>query len=158
MISEFRGQYDWATNFYHKAPFYVHGQKFKTSEHYFAACKTLDANWCQRIIGADTAADAKRLGRQCPCQPEWGRVRVNVMSQAIWYKFTQHPELQEKLIATGTQVMVEGNWWHDNFWGDCYCNDKDGRHPECLQPGKDALGLLLMNLRTYFQTIQMISK
>jgi predicted NAD-dependent protein-ADP-ribosyltransferase YbiA (DUF1768 family) len=53
--------------------------------------------------------------------------------------------------------MIEGNWWHDNFWGDCYCNNKSGKHPECLKPGLNKLGLLLMNLRRYFQDIRMMS-
>lgn len=157
MIDSFSGQHDWASNFYFKAPFYVQGQKFSSSEHYFSACKTTDAEWCARIIAARTAAGAKKLGQQCPIRPNWkSELRVGVMAQALWYKFTQNLDIQQKLIETGAQMLVEGNYWHDNFWGDCRCNNRLGSRPECLQPGKNSLGFLLMNLRQYFQTIQSI--
>ena len=157
MIGTFKGEFDWASNFYMKAPFYVGGQLFKSSEHYFAACKTTDANWCRWIIDGDRPADAKRLGQQCPIRPNWDVVRVPTMADALWYKFIQNRDIQQKLTDTDTQEMVEGNWWHDNFWGDCHCNNKSGKHPECLNPGLNKLGLSLMNLRTYLQNVRMIS-
>ena len=157
MIGEFKGQYDWASNFYFQAPFYVQSQLFKSSEHYFAASKTLDLEWCKRILDAPTAAKAKKRGQKCPVRPNWNIVRIPVMADALWYKFSQNVVIQQKLIDTGTQEMVEGNWWHDNFWGDCHCNNKSGRHPECLKPGLNKLGLLTMNLRRYFQDVHMIS-
>lgn len=157
MIGEFKGEFDWASNFYFMAPFYVKNRLFKSSEHYFAACKTLDPEWCERIINADTAAGAKKQGQKCPLRPGWSIVRVPTMAHALRYKFTQNTDIQRKLIETGTQGMIEGNWWHDNFWGDCRCNNKSGKHPGCLSPGLNKLGLLLMNLRRYFQDIHMIS-
>lgn len=157
MIGTFKGENEWASNFYFQAPFYVGGVLFKSSEHYFAACKTIDANWCQRIIDAPIAADAKRLGGKCPIRPNWNIVRIPTMADALWYKFSQNTDIQQKLIETTTQEMIEGNWWHDNFWGDCRCNNKSGKHPECLDIGLNKLGRLLMNLRRYFQDGRMIS-
>lgn len=157
MISEFNGQYDWASNFYFKAPFYVRGQMFKTNEHYFAAHKTTDPEWYAKIINAVTAAEAKKFGKQCPIQSNWNTtIRAWVMANGLFHKYSQNSDILTKLLATGAQPMTEGNWWHDNFWGDCHCNNKNGRHPECLHPGKNALGLLTMNLRTYYQTVQAI--
>jgi len=157
MIGEFEGQHGWASNFYMKAPFYVQSQFFKSSEHYFAASKTEDIEWCKKILDESTAAGAKKQGQKCPIRPNWPHVRIPVMADALWYKFVQNTYIQQKLIDTGTQEMVEGNWWHDNFWGDCHCNNKSGKHPECLKPGLNKLGLLTMNLRYYFQGVQMIS-
>ena len=32
-------------------------------------------------------------------------------------KFSQHPELAEKLLATGNAHLEEGNSWGDKVWG-----------------------------------------
>jgi len=158
MIDSFRGEYDWASNYYYKAPFRdASGTFFKSSEHFFACCKTLDAGWVQRIIAAPTAAKAKKLGQQCPIRPDWKNVRIWVMATGLMYKFSQNADILAKLLFTGTQMLEEGNYWHDNFWGNCKCQNKSGTHPECLKPGLDKLGFLLMNTRTYFQTIQSIA-
>jgi ribA/ribD-fused uncharacterized protein len=158
MIDHFRGEYDWASNFYYKAPFRdSNNLTFKTSEHYFACCKTLDSWWSQRILHAGTAAAAKKLGQQCPVRPEWGTMRVWVMQQALLFKFSQNTDILVKLLNTNDTQMVEGNYWHDNFWGDCRCNNKSGQHPKCLQPGLNKLGALLMNLRAYYLTVQSIN-
>ena len=50
-------------------------------------------------------------------------------------KFTQNPELAEKLLATGEQELVEGNNWNDTFWG------------MCRGKGKNMLGNILMKIR-----------
>jgi len=155
MIDSFRGKYDWASNFYYKAPFRdSNGILFKTSEHFFACCKTSDPDWVQRIIAAPTAAAAKKLGQQCPVRPDWDSVRIWAMATSLMHKFSQNSDILTKLLATGDQLLVEGNYWHDNFWGDCKCQNKSGKHSKCLSPGLNKLGLSLMNARTYFQTIQ----
>ena len=51
------------------------------------------------------------------------------------------PELREKLLATKDAELIEGNWWHDNFWGNCLCS-------KCKDiQGKNMLGKLLMKER-----------
>jgi len=56
-------------------------------------------------------------------------------------KFAQNPDLRKKLLATGTEELVEGNTWHDNYWGDCSC-------PECKNiKGRNQLGITLMRVR-----------
>ena len=62
------------------------------------------------------------------------------MYQGLKLKFSD-PILKEKLLATGNEKLEEGNWWHDNFWGNCYC-------PKCKNiEGVNKLGKLLMLLR-----------
>ena len=52
--------------------------------------------------------------------------------------------LQDMLLNTGDAYLVEGNSWHDNYWGICLlkscprCDDKKGRNK---------LGVFLMELR-----------
>jgi len=156
MIDSFRDEYDWASNFYFKSPFSIGATEFKTNEHYFAANKTLDPEWQLRILSAFKASEAKKLGQQCPIRADWNDVRIWVMANGLFHKFGQNLTILGKLLATGTEEIVEGNFWHDNFWGNCKCENKLGSHPECLQPGHNRLGLLLMNLRLYFQTIQAV--
>ena len=57
------------------------------------------------------------------------------MEDLIYQKFSTNPELAAKLIATGDALLVEGNWWHDTFFGVC-----DGK-------GENHLGLILMRVR-----------
>ena len=49
-------------------------------------------------------------------------------------------ELAEKLLATGDEEVVEGNTWHDRYWGRCKCVKHEG---ECL----NWLGRILMRVR-----------
>ena len=44
------------------------------------------------------------------------------------------------LLATGGEELIEGNWWHDNFFGVCTCGPCDGK-------GKNNLGKILMRVR-----------
>jgi hypothetical protein len=68
-------------------------------------------------------------------------VRVIVMQRALSLKFNQNPNLKEQLIKTGEAQLVEGNYWHDNFWGNCFCDQCEGLE------GENKLGVLLMELR-----------
>ena len=56
-------------------------------------------------------------------------------------KFRQNPRLRECLLSTQDAVLVEGNTWHDNYWGNCRCR-KCRRHK-----GLNRLGRLLMQVR-----------
>jgi len=49
-------------------------------------------------------------------------------------------ELLEKLIDTYPHELVEGNYWHDTFWGQCNCTKHQG-------DGENVLGSLLMFVR-----------
>ena len=57
------------------------------------------------------------------------------MREALRAKFTQHPDLKELLLRTGSAQLVE-HTANDNYWGD----GGDGS-------GKNRLGILLMELR-----------
>ena len=62
------------------------------------------------------------------------------MYEILVEKFTI-PELKEKLLATGDEYLEEGNYWHDNYWGNCHCE-------KCADiTGQNKLGILLMKIR-----------
>jgi ribA/ribD-fused uncharacterized protein len=89
-------------------------------------------------------------------RPDWYQINVACMAKLVWKKFQDWPELREKLLATGEADLVEGNTWHDNFWGDCRCDDADGHHPECLEAGKNTLGQILMMIRAKLRATAMV--
>lgn len=117
-----------------------------TVEHAYQALKTLNAQEMYNILRAGTAGKSKRLGRKATMRPDWDEVKDNAMLQLLNKKFAD-PYLREKLLETGEAVLIEGNSWHDNYWGDCDCANADGEHPECLEKGKNMLGYLLMQVR-----------
>jgi ribA/ribD-fused uncharacterized protein len=143
MIVEFDGEYEFLSNFYH-SPFTHDGITYPTNEHFFQAMKTLDIETRKAIAAAPTPGAAKRMGRHVSLRPDWEKIKADVMRLGLTLKFTD-AELAEKLIATGDEELVEGNWWHDNTWGNCHCT-------ECSRKGgRNLLGMLLMELRKELQ-------
>ena len=139
MIVEFDGEYAFLSNFY-PSTIYHDGITYPTNEHFFQAMKTLDIDERKAIAAADTPGKAKRMGRNVKLRPDWEKIKVDVMRLGLILKFTD-AELAEKLIATGDEELVEGNWWHDNTWGNCHCT-------ECSRKGgRNLLGMLLMEVR-----------
>ena len=80
-------------------------------------------------------SEAKRLGRRVRLRSGWEQVKYDVMLDVVRAKFNQHPDLAQKLLATGDEELVEGNDWSDTYWGVC-----NGR-------GKNMLGKILMRVR-----------
>ena len=80
---------------------------------------------------------SKGMGRRVPLRPDWEEVKVGIMEEIVRAKFTQHPELAERLLATGDKVLIEGNHWGDTCWG---VDTRTGR-------GENHLGKILMNVR-----------
>ena len=47
----------------------------------------------------------------------WEDIRLSVMEDIQMAKFTQYPELREKLLATGDAELVYTNDCGDTYWG-----------------------------------------
>ena len=132
-IVEFNGKHRFLSNF-HKHPVMYQGILYPSNEHAYQASKTLDVHVRRKIAAAATPGRAKRLGRSVSLRRNWETIKVGIMSELIWTKFTD-PELCRMLLATGDAVLIEGNSWNDTFWGVC-----DGK-------GRNMLGELLMATR-----------
>lgn len=133
MINNFSGQYRFLSNF---SPSLVtlDGIEYPSVEHAYQAAKSHNEHyrWC--VTRCPTPTDAKRLGRSVPLRSDWSHVRLAVMEQLLRQKFSQL-FFRQKLVATAPHELVEGNYWHDTFWG--VCNDV----------GENHLGRLLMRIR-----------
>ncbi|WCS18382.1 NADAR family protein [Mycobacterium marinum] len=94
-----------------------------------------------RHLAAADPAEAQRIGRAAPLVDGWGQRRFDVMEEIVTAKLAHNPDLADKLRATASSVLVEGNDWHDQTWGSCRCDE----HRET--PGANELGVILMSVR-----------
>ena len=139
MITSFEGKYSFLSNFYACQTEY-HNVKYPTSEHAYQAAKTANPIQKEAIRKADTPDDAKRLGRRVEIKSNWDEIKDEVMYEIVSNKF-KNKRMQAKLLATENEILVEGNYWHDNHFGSCYCK-------KCLQlPKENILGKILMRVR-----------
>lgn len=115
----------------------IDGIRWQTVEHYFQSQKFLDKTYQKKIRTAETPMQAAILGRdrKQKLRKDWESVKVSVMREAIYAKFTQHPELKDLLISTNDSKLVE-HTSNDSYWGD----GGNGK-------GKNMLGILLMEIR-----------
>lgn len=132
-IDHFRGIYAFLSNFYPCTVEYD-TNKYPSVEHAFQAAKTLNRQEQYKIWLAKTPNEAKKLGRQVTLRPDWEEVKIDVMRQLIHQKF-QNRIFRLKLLATRNAELIEGNHWHDYFWG--VCNGQ----------GQNWLGKILMEER-----------
>ncbi len=115
----------------------LNGKTWATSEHYFQAQKFVGTVHEEEVRQAKSPREAADLGRDRtkPLRKDWEAVKDGVMREALYAKFTQHPDLMRQLLETGDAVLVE-HTQNDRYWGD----GGDGS-------GKNMLGKLLMELR-----------
>lgn len=137
-IDYFREEYFFLSNFYYDKINYD-GITYTSAEAAFQAQKLADpeARTAYAVLSPD---EAKREARKEALRPDWEDVKLDVMRQIVYAKFTQNPHLARWLIETGEQPLIEGNTWGDTFWG------VDLRTGE----GENHLGKILMDLRSAF--------
>ena len=141
-ITSFKGQYRFLSNFY-PVEVELDGIVYQSVEHAYQAAKTTDPVKRAEIAIAETAARAKKLGQRLARRPDWETVRLPTMEALLRQKFAV-PENAALLVATGRADLVEGNFWHDQFWGTCTCAKHKGL-------GENHLGDLLMTIRAELQ-------
>ena len=143
-ISSFKGEYEKFSNFY---PVLISYEKrtYPSVEHAFVAAKSLDEMFRKSIseLPANQAGKAKRMGRNrfiCTLRKNWDLKRIPIMKDLLLKKFA-YSEFKSLLLSTEDALLIEGNYWHDNFWGDCYCK-------KCVNiKGLNNLGKLIMAVR-----------
>ncbi|NET02129.1 MAG: NADAR family protein [Sphaerospermopsis sp. SIO1G1] len=118
----------------------IDGVHWPTVEHYYQAQKFVgseDKEIIPLIHSASTPDQAAALGRATSrkLRSDWNMVKVDVMRVAVFKKFLTHTRIQEVLLVTGDENLVE-NSPTDYFWG-CGAD----------QTGKNYLGKILMSVR-----------
>jgi ribA/ribD-fused uncharacterized protein len=149
MIDKFDGRYNFLSNFY-SVKIEHQGIKYPTLEHYYVAMKVktdqqIDGRNitmidCRELIAKmPQASRVKQFGKIIKVRRDWDDVKLDVMLWGVREKFKQE-DLKQMLLDTGDQELIEGNFWHDNFFGVCSCG-------ACLGKGQNNLGKILMKIR-----------
>lgn len=147
-ISRFTDEHEFLSNFY-KGPTFMWGDHrwrmipsimpAVTAEHAFQASKAISEQDWFRVMESTHPRTAKKIGRAIQCRADWERVKEGVMHEVIRAKFPHGSTLAAKLLATGRETLIEGNTWHDTYWGVCSCMN--------CTPGANRLGYILMERR-----------
>jgi|SRR3989344_5420216 len=141
-IITFRGKHGFLSNFAACKILY-NGIEYPTVEHAYQAVKSLDVNIRKYVANLPTPVDAKKYAHKMQVRDDWPEIKASVMYQLLKLKFSQEI-FKNKLLSTKNEIIVEGNTWHDTFWGCCYCE----KHTE---KGENKLGKLLMQIRKEIQ-------
>lgn len=120
-------------------PIRAKGITFPTSEHYYQWQKYNDPIIRQRIISAATPDLALQYGQKYSYLMVPNFDKTKAMLNALRAKFSQHPDLANALVQTGSRPLIYHNMY-DSFWAD----GGDGT-------GHNMLGQLLMQVRTELQ-------
>lgn len=90
-----------------------------TTGHLYQAAKCMSRHDAEEILNADSPGTAKKMGRRVAARDDWDDVKLTVMEQCIRGKFdpTTQPDNVRRLLATDTEILVEGNTWGDVYWG-----------------------------------------
>ena len=155
-IDSFRGRWVFLSNFYtckieHK------GIVYPSVEHYYVALKVTGMQFIdgvyytapdfrELIARIPDAGDVKKLGKRVKVRSDWDEKKLEFMEWGVREKF-KDPNLASMLLDTGDLQLIEGNNWHDNYWGVCSCH-------KCGDRGENHLGRILMSIRDELRGIE----
>lgn len=132
-IAQFTLENRFLSNFYicpEKIPYNFDPEKlannwefFPSVENAYQAAKTEDKD--VRIkIAKSTPFEAKKIGNKVKIIDNWEKIKKTIMYRLLLEKFSQK-EMKEKLLNTGNSILIEGNWWGDNYWGASIFNKEE---------------------------------
>jgi len=134
-VKMFRGKYAFLSNM-HEASFVWDGRTYSNSEAAYQSAKYLDPAVRDGFSGM-TGVTAKREGKKVLLRGDWEVVKDDIMEDIVRAKFSQNPDLLKLLVETGDMELIEGNRWHDKYWGvDIFSGI-----------GENHLGIILMKIR-----------
>ena len=117
--------------------FTLEEREWPSVEHYFQAMKFENPDHQDAIRAAGHPRKARRMGRSRlrRIRQDWREIRRVIMTRGVYMKCRTHPEVAERLLATGSARLVESSAY-DYYWG---CG-RDRR-------GHNHFGRVLMNVR-----------
>jgi ribA/ribD-fused uncharacterized protein len=150
-IARFTGQYAWLSNFA-PSPFLYQGVRWPTAEHAFQGMKHPDPDCRPAMAVLATPQIAKQRGRRIPIRHDWEAVKRKIMLEVLLAKFTSDGQLRWNLAGTLGITLIEGNSWHDTYWGAVRADLNPDGYPHWLTRqgsmfGENWLGRLLMMTR-----------
>ena len=103
---------------FHDTPVTYRGVPYKTLEHGYQGTHGLECNDMEAykdILKAPTAAKAKEIGGEIPYNEHWEKIKGPHMEDLQYAKYSQHPELADKLCKTVGKTRIEAT--KDCNWG-----------------------------------------
>jgi ribA/ribD-fused uncharacterized protein len=136
---------------WYPAFFAINNIIYPTAEHYMMAEKARlfgDDEAAQKILSAQTAKEAKALGREIRGYDEdtWSQNRCDIVYAANYSKFSQNISMKEFLLSTGASVLVEASPV-DPVWGIGLSAEDPNAHDPSKWKGQNLLGFILMKVR-----------
>jgi len=118
-------------------PIELEDREWQTCEHYYSFKIVRSAAIAERIDAASTGKAAYEIANPWYRHKlsDWKKMRVVLMTRALYTKVQMYPEVREALLAAGDKQIVEISQY-DHFWG----LGRDGR-------GINQFGKIWMNIR-----------
>lgn len=124
-------------------PLVVRHKQYPSLHHFFLCERFKDSPVEEIIRKAPSAWELERLVKEAEeqeyQQPDWNRVKLDVMLLGNYFKFKQNPTARRTLLETDDRILVD-HAATDDFWSD----NGDGS-------GKNLLGVCLMSVRSRLQ-------
>ena len=136
MIEKFEGRWRFLSNFY-ECEIEHQGIIYKSVEAFYVAMKCNNeqmingkhytiGDFREMISHIPSPGIVKKIGKQIQIRKDWVDKRLDFMNWAVREKF-KNEELKELLLSTEDMTLIEGNVWHDNFYGQCSCDKCKGK-------------------------------
>lgn len=139
-ITEFQGQNRFLSNFW-ACEIDAYGYTVASPEHAYVMSKTNNLDDRHLIAQIESSGQVKRFGKSITLRPDWDdALRLRIMRALTIQKYARHAYLAQRLLDTYPQEVIEGNTWHDKFFGRCHCHRCNGK-------GENHLGQILMDVR-----------
>jgi predicted NAD-dependent protein-ADP-ribosyltransferase YbiA (DUF1768 family) len=92
------------------------GARWPTALHAYWAASTSDPEVRARIRDCEQVSQLIDLMRDAPRREGWPELRLGEMARLLRLKFAQHPDLAERLIATGDAILQGHVVVGTTFW------------------------------------------
>lgn len=130
----------------------IDGVIYNCCEQYMMAKKALlfnDKVTLTKIMATDSAKEQQALGREVQnFDPiKWDENKYAIVWFANYLKFTQHPDIAERLLTTNNKILAEASPY-DLVWGIGFEADDDRALNAANWTGKNLLGEVLMSIRS----------
>jgi ribA/ribD-fused uncharacterized protein len=134
-----------------QSAFVVENITYPTAEHWMMAEKARlfkDETALAKILQAKSPAEAKKLGRTVRNFDSalWDTHKYEAVRAGNFYKFSQHPDLQEFLLNTHDRILVEASPM-DKIWGIGMAQTHTDIENPAYWKGENLLGFALMEVR-----------
>lgn len=146
----FQSHHAFLSNFYPCKVNY-NAKQYNSAEHAYQHSRAVFLGFlttADSVLNANKAEEAKRAASNLPNSKDWDATKQKVMKDIVQAKFSQNPELQNKLLNTGDYPLLEATY--DSYWG-CGLPLTARKLKQGEWHGKNYLGIILAECRSEFR-------